>query len=152
MDKLKKVQYISSHIGEEFTGIISGVTKWGIYVELENTVEGMIALNSIKDDYYSFDEEHYFLIGERSHRTFSLGEPLDVVVVKADVFDRTIDFELAEHLKDRRRKSSSGKKKAQKQSAKKKTKTKTGTWTAVRSKGKVKRKKHGGYKSQADRK
>ncbi|MCR4674516.1 MAG: ribonuclease R [Lachnospiraceae bacterium] len=101
VDKLKKVQFISSYIDQEFLGVISGITKWGVYVELSNTVEGMIPIVSLDDDYYEFDEEHYCLVGERTKRTFTLGEPLRIRVVKTDFDTRTIDFELAERKKDK---------------------------------------------------
>ena len=112
VEKLKKVQFISSYIDQEFLGVISGITKWGIYVELPNTVEGMIPIVSLDDDYYDFDEEHYCLIGERTGNTFTLGEPLRIVVKKADFETRTIDFDLA------------GKKKAKPVSKKKELKKK----------------------------
>jgi ribonuclease R len=82
-------------------GVISGITKWGVYVELPNTVEGMIPIVSLDDDYYEFDEEHYCLVGERTGRTFTLGEPLRIRVVKADFETRTIDFELADKKKSK---------------------------------------------------
>lgn len=101
VDKLKKVQFIASYIDQEFLGVISGITKWGVYVELPNTVEGMIPIVSLDDDYYEFDEEHYCLVGERTGRTFTLGEPLRIRVVKADFETRTIDFELADKKKSK---------------------------------------------------
>lgn len=112
VDKLKKVQFIASYIDQEFLGVISGITKWGVYVELPNTVEGMIPIVSLEDDYYEFDEEHYCLVGERTGNTFTLGEPIRIIVKKADFETRTIDFELA------------GKKKARPNSKKKELKKK----------------------------
>ena len=112
VDKLKKVQFIASYIDQEFLGVISGITKWGVYVELPNTVEGMIPIVSLEDDYYEFDEEHYCLVGERTGNTFTLGEPIRIIVKKADFETRTIDFELA------------GKKKARPKSKKKELKKK----------------------------
>ena len=90
--KLKKCEYMSKHIGEEFDGVVSGVTNWGIYVELPNTVEGLIHVNQLQDDYYRFDEEHYELVGEMTGKTFKLGQPIRVVVAGTDKLLRTIDF------------------------------------------------------------
>ena len=79
--KLKKAEYMLEHIGTEFDGVVSGVTAWGIYVELENTVEGMIRLSDIHDDYYSYDEAMHCVIGERSGKKYKLGQKIRVVVV-----------------------------------------------------------------------
>lgn len=95
-DKLKKVEYMESHIGEEFTGVISGITNWGMYVELPNTVEGMIRITEIHDDYYYYDEEKYELVGETTKRTFKLGQELKIQVLGTDKLLRQIDFGLAE--------------------------------------------------------
>lgn len=90
--KLKKCEYMSRHIGEEFDGVISGVTNWGLYVELPNTVEGLIHVNQLQDDYYHFDEEHYELVGEMTRKTYKLGQPIRVMVAGTDKLLRTIDF------------------------------------------------------------
>lgn len=90
--KLKKCEYMSKHIGEEFDGVISGVTNWGLYVELPNTVEGLIHVNQLQDDYYRFDEEHYELVGEMTGKVFKLGQPIRVIVAGTDKLLRTIDF------------------------------------------------------------
>jgi ribonuclease R len=90
--KLKKCEYMSKYIGEEFDGVISGVTNWGLYVELPNTVEGMVHVNQLQDDYYHFDEEHYELVGETTRKTYKLGQPIRVVVENTDKLLRTIDF------------------------------------------------------------
>jgi ribonuclease R len=92
--KLKKCEYMSRYIGQEFEGVISGVTNWGLYVELPNTVEGLIHVNDLQDDYYHFDEEHYELVGEMTRKTFKLGQPIRVVVSGTDKLLRTIDFTL----------------------------------------------------------
>lgn len=97
--KLKKCEYMSRYIGEEFDGVISGVTNWGLYVELPNTVEGLIHVNQLQDDYYHFDEEHYELAGETTGRTFKLGQLIRVEVAATDKLLRTIDFVLAKDLK-----------------------------------------------------
>lgn len=90
--KLKKCEYMSRYIGEEFDGVISGVTGWGLYVELPNTVEGMVHVNQLQDDYYHFDEEHYELVGETTNKTYKLGQPIRVLVAGTDKLLRTIDF------------------------------------------------------------
>ena len=90
--KLKKVEYMAQFLGKSFTGVISGVTSWGIYVELENTVEGMIPMNALLDDYYIFDEGNYQMVGQDSGRVFSLGQTLEVTVSRTDKLTRTIDF------------------------------------------------------------
>lgn len=93
-DKLKKVEYMIKHIGDEFEGVISGVTKWGIYVELPNTVEGLVHVTALNDDYYLFDEEKYMFIGERTRKIYRLGDKVRVRVTKVDKVQKTIDFEL----------------------------------------------------------
>ena len=95
-DKLKKVEYMEQHIGEEFTGVISGITNWGMYVELPNTIEGMIRITEIRDDYYYYDEEKYELVGETTKRTFKLGQEVKIQVAATDKMLRQIDFSLAE--------------------------------------------------------
>ncbi len=91
-DKLKKVEYISGHLGECFEGIISGVTKWGVYVELPNTVEGMIRINDLPGGKYIYDEERMQLFSSRRGNIYSLGMPMKVMVAAADPVMRTIDF------------------------------------------------------------
>ena len=98
--KLKKCEYMARHIGEEFDGVISGVTNWGLYVELPNTVEGLIHVNQLQDDYYHFDEEHYELVGEMTRKTFKLGQPIRVMVAGTDKLLRTIDFIPAKNLNE----------------------------------------------------
>lgn len=96
VEKLKKVEYMMDHIGETFEGVISGVTSWGMYVELPNTVEGMIRVSEMKDDYYIYDEEHYQMVGEHTKKVYKLGQKVTVEVVNADKIQRTIDFALVE--------------------------------------------------------
>jgi len=91
-EKTKMVQYMEDHIGEEFDGVISGVTAWGIYVELPNTIEGMVPVASMHDDYYTFDEEHMKMLGSRRGNEYVLGQKVHVVVTAADRFEQTIDF------------------------------------------------------------
>ena len=96
VDKLKKVEYMQQYLGETFTGVISGVTSWGFFVELDNTIEGMVSINSLLDDFYVFDEESYKLTGEHTGRIFTLGQKVEIVVRSADKMERTIDFVLKE--------------------------------------------------------
>ena len=93
-DKLKKAEYMLSFIGEEFEGVISGMNSYGMYVELPNTVEGMVNVASMKDDYYSYNERTFELIGERRNRHYKLGQTVKIKVVAADILRRTVDFEL----------------------------------------------------------
>ena len=93
--KLKKAQLMSEHIGETFTGVISSVTGWGMYVELPNTVEGMVHITSLTDDYYRFVEETYELVGEATGKQYKLGQTVDIVGQSVDEWVRTIDFVLA---------------------------------------------------------
>ncbi|MEQ2427208.1 ribonuclease R [Enterocloster hominis (ex Hitch et al. 2024)] len=94
-DKLKKCEYMSRFIGQDFDGAISGVTNWGLYVELPNTVEGLVRMSDLDDDYYIFDEQHYELIGEMTKKTYKLGQPIRVTVSSTDRLLRTVDFILA---------------------------------------------------------
>ena len=94
--KLKKVQYMKKFYGEEFEGVISGITKWGLYVELPNTVEGLIHINTLRDDYYVFDQDAYELRGDMTGKIFRLGQKVRVRVADADKMLKTVDFVLAE--------------------------------------------------------
>lgn len=91
-DKMKKCEYMSRFIGEEFDGVISGVTSWGFYVELPNTIEGLVRINQLTDDYYVFDEHAYQLTGEMTRKTYKLGQRIRVMVDSTDRFLKTIDF------------------------------------------------------------
>lgn len=91
-EKLKKVEYMQGHIGEEFEGVISGITAFGMYVELPNTIEGMIHVTALTDDYYQYIEESYEMVGERSGTCYKLGQSMRVKCIAADKFMRTIDF------------------------------------------------------------
>ena len=94
--KMKKCEYMTKRIGREYEGVISGVTNWGFYVELPNTVEGLVHVSSLQGDYYLFDESRMELRGEMSGRTFRLGQKLRVVVMGTDKLTRTVDFLPAE--------------------------------------------------------
>ena len=85
---------MKAHVGEEFDGVISGVTGWGIYVELPNTVEGLVSVNSMWDDYYIYDENAFCLTGKSTGKTYRLGQKVTVVVEDADPATRTVDFRL----------------------------------------------------------
>ena len=95
-EKMKKAEYMQDHIGEVFEGVISSITTWGFYVELPNTIEGMIHVTRLYDDRYYYKEETYEMIGADTGRAFKLGQQVKVRVLEADKNTRTIDFELAE--------------------------------------------------------
>ncbi len=99
VEKLKKTEYMARHIGEEYEGIISSVTAWGMYVELPNTCEGMVRLQDMLDDYYILDEKQYMLVGETTHRTYSLGQKVKIRVKAADKTIGTVDFLIADDVK-----------------------------------------------------
>ena len=84
-------------VGQTFEGVISGVSKWGLFVELaENKCEGMVSLRNMEDDYYYLDEENYCVIGQRSGNTYKLGDKVNVIVKRADLSKKQLDFELVE--------------------------------------------------------
>lgn len=93
-DQLKKVQFMSDKIGQIFEGIISGVTSWGIYVELENTVEGLVHITAMNDDHYIYDEQNLLFRGEHSNKNYRLGQKVTVQLVKTNLETKTIDFYL----------------------------------------------------------
>lgn len=95
-NKLKKAEYMQQHIGEEFDGVISSITSWGIYVELNNTVEGMIHVATLPGDYFLYDEEACEMVGRTSGRTYQLGQQIKIVVKDADKLTRNIDFAVVE--------------------------------------------------------
>lgn len=94
--KLKKAEYMQQHIGEEFEGVISGMTKWGMYVELPNTVEGMVHVTNMTDDHYDYYDDRYEMVGVYTNKTYKLGQKVRVRVLGADRLLRTIDFEMAD--------------------------------------------------------
>lgn len=97
-DALKKAEYMLDKVGEEFTGIISSVTNFGMFVELENTVEGLIRLSDLADDYYHYHEMQHLLIGERTSRIYRIGDEVKVRVARVNLDEHTIDFELVEAI------------------------------------------------------
>lgn len=92
---LKKTEYMAQFVGQRFPGIISSVTAFGMFVELDNGVEGLVHVSTMDDDYYQFDENTYALIGERTKKTYHIGDALEIVVLKANLVERTVDFALA---------------------------------------------------------
>ena len=98
--RLKKAEYMSRHLWEEYDGVISGVTGWGLYVELPNTVEGLVHVASLQGDYFEYNENAYEMVGQRTGKTYRLGQTVRVQVVKADRMTRTVDFELAEQQEE----------------------------------------------------
>lgn len=95
--KYKQVEFMSERLGLEFEGVISGVTEWGLYVEInENKCEGMVPMRDLGDDYYDFDEKNYCLVGRRHHKKFSLGDPVKIKVARANLEKKQLDFALVE--------------------------------------------------------
>ncbi len=91
--KYKQVEYMSDHIGEVFDGVISGVTEWGLYIELEeNKCEGLVPVRDLADDYYDFDERNYCLVGRKYNTRYRLGDKITVQVARADIQKRQLDF------------------------------------------------------------
>ena len=93
---LKKTQYMVPFVGEVFEGTISSITSFGMFIELENGIDGLVHMSMMNDDYYFFDEEHFVLVGKRTGKTYHLGEKVTVTLVKADVEKKQIDFVLGE--------------------------------------------------------
>lgn len=104
-DELKKAEFMLQHIGEEFEGIVSSVANFGMFVELPNTVEGMVHVSSMTDDYYQFAEGQMAMIGERTGNVFRIGDTVKIKVVNVDVDQRMIDFQIVGMPEPRRRKS-----------------------------------------------
>ena len=96
VERLKKVEYMSSHIGEIYTGVVSGLAGFGMYVELENTCEGIIRLQDMDDDFYYYDEDAFAIIGEMSGVSYTLGQSVRVCAAEADKMSRTLRFVLAD--------------------------------------------------------
>jgi len=90
---IKKAEYMRGKIGEEYTGIVSNITSFGMFVELENTVEGLIRFENMEEDYYIYNEERKVLTGERTKKTFKIGDEINIKVINADKATRRIDFE-----------------------------------------------------------
>ncbi|MGM0421206.1 MAG: ribonuclease R [Bacillota bacterium] len=91
---LKRIEYMQQYVGDEFKGIISGVTSFGLFVQLENTAEGLVHVESLSDDYYIYREDQQSLLGERTKKMYQLGDEIEVEVVRASVDDRQLDFKV----------------------------------------------------------
>ena len=97
--KYKQVEFMGERIGNVYDGVISGVTEWGLYVEInENKCEGMVSMRDLGNDYYEFDEKNYCLIGRRHHQKFSLGDPIQIKVARANLEKKQLDFVLADNV------------------------------------------------------
>ena len=100
--KYKQVEYMIPRLGQTFTGVITGLADWGIYVELEeNKCEGLVPCRDLEDDYYEYDEQTFSLVGRHTGRRFRLGDTLEVTVAQADLARRQLDFALVEPLHPR---------------------------------------------------
>ena len=95
-DDLKKVQYMVPFVGQVFQGKVNSITSFGMFVELENGIDGLVHINMMNDDYYFYDEEHFLLVGRRTGQTYHLGQEVTVTLVKADMEKKQIDFVLGE--------------------------------------------------------
>lgn len=135
VDDMKMCQFMENKIGEEFEAVVSGVTKSGLFSELENTVEGFTKVSDLDDDYYNFDESSLSLIGDRTYKRYSIGDKVRVKVSRVDVNQREIDFKILENL------SYIGKKDNLKKFKPYKSKTKTKTSSKTKIKGKKNQKK-----------
>lgn len=93
---VKKVEYMQDKIGQIFKGVISGITSWGIYVELPNTIEGMVSPKNIEDDYYYYDEKNMQYFGEKTGKRYSLGNVVTVKLLEANIYEKTLDFKFIE--------------------------------------------------------
>ena len=109
VEDVKKAEYMSAHIGEEFDGYISSITRFGFFVELANTVDGLVHLSELKDDYYYFDEVNTTLIGERTGKVFHLCDPIRVRVTGANKDEGTVDFTIVKTKKEKGKKKSKAK-------------------------------------------
>jgi len=92
--KYKQVEFMQDHIGKIYPGVISGITGWGIFVELENKIEGMIPIRELDDDFYNFDEKNYSLVGKHSHKTYQLGDEVTVKIWRTNLEKKQLDFQL----------------------------------------------------------
>lgn len=104
VDDLKKAEYMSERIGQEFEGIISSVTNFGLFVELPNTIEGLVHMSSLDDDYYVYDERHLTLIGERTKKMYKLGEAVKIIVSKVDLASHEVYFDIIKDSEDKEEK------------------------------------------------
>ncbi len=113
VDAMKKAEYMEQHIGEEFDGIVSSVTPFGLFIELENTVEGLVHVSELADDRYEYNEELMCLVGFRTKKIYRLGDEVQVEVLKADKKEAIVDFKIVrsythERLEEERLNGKSG--------------------------------------------
>lgn len=94
VNDLKKTEYMEENVGEEYNGVVGSATSFGIFVTLENTVEGLVHISNMHDDFYEFDEKQLALVGKRTHKTYKIGQPVKVKLVRADLDSRKLDFEV----------------------------------------------------------
>src|SRR5699024_358861 len=94
VDSMKKAEYMEDHVGETFDAVVSSVMKFGLFVALENTVEGLIHISAMQDDFYEYIEKHMALVGRRNHHIFQIGQPVKVKLLRVDKDQREVDFEL----------------------------------------------------------
>ena len=95
-DELKKTEFMADKVGQEFMGTIISITGFGMFIQLPNTVEGLVHVSMMDDDYYRFDEDHLVMIGERTGKVFRIGQPIKVKLMRADVEEVQIDFSIVE--------------------------------------------------------
>ncbi|MEC0493703.1 ribonuclease R [Bacillus glycinifermentans] len=138
-DDLKKAEYMMDKIGEEFEGVISSVTNFGMFVELPNTIEGLVHVSFMTDDFYRFDEQHFAMIGERTGNVYRIGDEITVRVVDVNKEERNIDFEIVGMKGTRRRKKPDDKKKSDVK--KKPASEEKGDWFTRPKKKKIKKKR-----------
>jgi ribonuclease R len=96
VDDLKKAEYMSKRIGSVYEGMVSSLTHFGMFVQLDNTIEGLIHFSNMVDDYYYFDDDKYCIVGERTHKIYRIGDMVKIKVIGADVVRRSVDFVLTD--------------------------------------------------------
>ena len=148
-DELKKAEYMEDKIGEEYDGIISSVTNFGLFVELPNTIEGLVHVSYMTDDYYRYDERHYAMIGERTGHVYRIGDEITVRVINVNKDERSIDFEIVGMVGTRRREPSEGRRVFKTGSSDRKPRKKTDVSKSV---GRGNGKESGGAKPAAKKK
>ena len=109
--KYKQVEFLADHLGEVFEGVISGVTEWGLYVELDsNKCEGMVPIRDLTDDYYEFDEKNYSIVGRHTNTRYRLGDKITIQVARADLDRKQLDFAIVDDRHPRRNEDALGRK------------------------------------------
>lgn len=151
-EDLKKVEYMKERIGQIFEGIISNITSFGMFVELDNTIEGLVRMSSMEDDYYVFNDKQYCLVGERTRKVYRIGDVVKVQVAKADMLLRQIDFVLADDTEEEKKGTEKSKRHSKNSGQKKSGRGKKAPEPRVLSKikGKRKRKPKPGIKSRTN--